>query len=127
MPRRLALWLTLPTGFAGLVYEVAWEQALATLLGSHSEAAAAVLALFLGGLAGFCLDLLGHGCRLSQHGLHLTPGIVHLRKPLFLILLGRHAAWTGNLNVFHELREPVENALAWMAQYGDLHGDGYLA
>ena len=51
MPRRLALWLTLPTGFAGLVYGVTWEQSLATLLGSHSEAAAAVLALFLGGLA----------------------------------------------------------------------------
>ena len=45
--RRLALWLTLPTGFTGLVYEVTWEQSLATLLGSHSEAAAAVLALFL--------------------------------------------------------------------------------
>ena len=51
MSRRLALWLTLPTGFAGLVYEVTWEQSLATLVGSHSEAAAAVLALFLGGLA----------------------------------------------------------------------------
>jgi glycogen debranching enzyme len=47
-------------------------------------------------------------------------------SPLFLILLGRHAAWTGNLTVFHELRQPVANALAWMAQYGDLQGDGYL-
>ncbi|MGH0030593.1 MAG: fused MFS/spermidine synthase [Myxococcota bacterium] len=51
MRRRLALWLTLPTGFAGLVYEVTWEASLATLLGSHSEAAVAVLAIFLGGLA----------------------------------------------------------------------------
>ena len=45
---------------------------------------------------------------------------------LFLILLGRHAAWTGNLNLFNELRGPVEKALAWMAQYGDRNGDGYI-
>ncbi|HYY16543.1 MAG TPA: amylo-alpha-1,6-glucosidase, partial [Gammaproteobacteria bacterium] len=45
---------------------------------------------------------------------------------LFLILLGRHAAWTGNLNLFHELRAPIEKALAWMAAYGDRNGDGYL-
>ena len=42
---------TLLTGFSGLVYEVTWQKCLATLLGSHSEATAAVLALFLGGLA----------------------------------------------------------------------------
>ena len=51
MVRRLALGLTCVTGFSGLVYEVAWQKYLATLLGSHSEATAAVLALFLGGLS----------------------------------------------------------------------------
>jgi spermidine synthase len=49
--RAAALLLTLVTGFAGLVYEVAWQKYLATLLGSHGEATAAVLAIFLGGLA----------------------------------------------------------------------------
>jgi spermidine synthase len=39
------------TGFSGLVYQVAWQKYLATLLGSHSEATAAVLGIFLGGLA----------------------------------------------------------------------------
>jgi spermidine synthase len=33
------------------VYEVFWQRYLATLLGSHSEATAAVLAIFLGGLS----------------------------------------------------------------------------
>jgi len=47
----MALVLTMLTGFSGLVYEVAWQKYLATLLGSHSEATAAVLALFLGGLS----------------------------------------------------------------------------
>ena len=51
MIRRIALLLTVLTGFTGLVYEVTWQKYLATLLGSHSEATAAVLALFLGGLA----------------------------------------------------------------------------
>jgi len=47
----LALALTLLTGFTGLVYEVTWQKCLATLLGSHSEATASVLAIFLGGLS----------------------------------------------------------------------------
>jgi MFS family permease len=49
--RAVGLALTLVTGFTGLVYEVTWQKYLATLLGSHSEAAAAVLGLFLGGLS----------------------------------------------------------------------------
>jgi len=51
-----ALVLTVLTGFSGLVYEVAWQKYLATLLGSHAEATAAVLGIFLGGLsAGYAL------------------------------------------------------------------------
>ena len=51
MLRLAALLLTVLTGFSGLVYEITWEKYLATLLGSHSEATAAVLGLFLGGLS----------------------------------------------------------------------------
>jgi spermidine synthase len=51
-----ALLLTVLTGFTGLVYEVAWQKYLAILLGSHAEATAAVLGIFLGGLsAGYAL------------------------------------------------------------------------
>jgi predicted membrane-bound spermidine synthase len=49
--RLIALALTLLTGVSGLVYEVAWQRWLATLLGSHSEATAAVLGIYLGGLS----------------------------------------------------------------------------
>ncbi len=49
--RGLAVALTLATGFSALVYEVAWERYLAILLGSHSEATAAVLGIFLAGLS----------------------------------------------------------------------------
>jgi len=51
MLRALALLLTALTGFSALVYQVAWQRALASLLGSQSEATAAVLGLFLGGLS----------------------------------------------------------------------------
>ncbi|MGO9179658.1 MAG: glycogen debranching N-terminal domain-containing protein [Candidatus Limnocylindrales bacterium] len=46
--------------------------------------------------------------------------------PLFLILLGHHAAWTGDLSLFRELREPVVHALHWMDAYADLSGNGWL-
>jgi glycogen debranching enzyme len=46
--------------------------------------------------------------------------------PLFLILLARHAAWTGSLDLFDELRANVELALVWIADYGDGDGDGYV-
>ena len=51
MVRTISILLTALTGFSGLVYEIAWQKYLATLLGSHSEASAAVLGIFLGGLS----------------------------------------------------------------------------
>jgi glycogen debranching enzyme len=46
--------------------------------------------------------------------------------PLFLILVAQHAAWTGDLTLFRDLRDHIERALAWIATYGDQNGDGYL-
>jgi predicted membrane-bound spermidine synthase len=60
--RSIALLLTVLTGFSGLVYQVVWQKYLAVLLGSHSEATAAVLGIFLGGLSSGYL-LFGRLCR----------------------------------------------------------------
>lgn len=38
---------------------------------------------------------------------------------LFLILLARHAAWTGRLDLFHELRANADAALEWLVRYGE--------
>jgi glycogen debranching enzyme len=46
--------------------------------------------------------------------------------PLFLCLLGQHTDWSGNLDLFRELREPAEAALEWIDRYGDLDGDGLV-
>jgi len=51
MLRWVVLALTAVTGFTGLAYEVTWQKYLAILLGADSEATAAVLGLFLGGLS----------------------------------------------------------------------------
>ncbi len=45
---------------------------------------------------------------------------------LFLILLGGHADWSGSLDLFRELHDNVLSALAWMSDYGDADGDGYI-
>ncbi len=46
--------------------------------------------------------------------------------PLFLILIGRYAAWTGDLELFRSLRDSVELALHWMSTYADQNHDGYI-
>lgn len=43
--------------------------------------------------------------------------------PLFLILVARHAAWTGSLHLFRDLRPHIDLALQWL----DRHRDGYLS
>ncbi len=72
--RAFALLLTVLTGFAGLVYEVTWQRYLATLLGAQSEATAAILAVFLGGLS-FGYALFGRISRRETHrGEAMRPG-----------------------------------------------------
>jgi glycogen debranching enzyme len=46
--------------------------------------------------------------------------------PLWLSLLADHADWSGNLDLFRELRPQVDAALGWMERYGDLDGDGLI-
>ena len=47
--------------------------------------------------------------------------------PLFLLVLARHAAWTGSPSLFRELRDPVERALAWIDRHVAADRRGYLA
>jgi glycogen debranching enzyme len=46
--------------------------------------------------------------------------------PLFLILVGLHASWSGDLAMFHALRSHIDRALEWMWRYGDTNDDGYI-
>jgi glycogen debranching enzyme len=46
--------------------------------------------------------------------------------PLFLCLLGEHAKWRGDLELFRELRASVDAALGWIDDYADHDGDGFI-
>jgi glycogen debranching enzyme len=46
--------------------------------------------------------------------------------PLWLSLLSDHADWSGNLELFRELRPQVDATLDWMERCGDLDGDGLI-
>jgi glycogen debranching enzyme len=46
--------------------------------------------------------------------------------PLFLVLVARHAAWTGSMDLFHELRPNVDAALEWISKYGQSKTSGWV-
>jgi glycogen debranching enzyme len=46
--------------------------------------------------------------------------------PLWLLLLGTYYRWTGDLEFCRKLLPNAERALDWIADYGDIDGDGFL-
>jgi glycogen debranching enzyme len=46
--------------------------------------------------------------------------------PLYLILLSEVWRWTDDAAFVRELKEPALRALAWIDDYGDLDGDGFV-
>src|SRR3954447_26855496 len=62
--------------------------------------------------------------------MHENPHTPHYGSrpstPLFLIVLGRHAALAGSLDLFDELRDHVDAALAWVDDDADTDGDGFV-
>ena len=45
---------------------------------------------------------------------------------MYLLLVCEVVMWTGDLEFFELLREPIEAALRWIDEYGDLDGDGFV-
>jgi glycogen debranching enzyme len=46
--------------------------------------------------------------------------------PLFLVLLDEYERWTGDTELVRELEPNARAALAWIDEYGDRDGDGYV-
>jgi glycogen debranching enzyme len=46
--------------------------------------------------------------------------------PLWLVLIAKHSTWTGETQLFEELRPQIDAALNWIGQYGDFDRDGYV-
>ena len=113
--RAIALLLTALTGFAGLAYEVAWQRYLATLLGAHSEATAAVLAIFLGGLsAGYWLFGAVTRALVSRSRATGTP------PPLLLCYGGVEAAIGVYALLFPWLFRAAQQVSLWLPTGGGL-------
>jgi glycogen debranching enzyme len=47
--------------------------------------------------------------------------------PLFVVLLDEYERWTGGRQLVRELQSEARAALAWIDQYADLRGDGYIS
>jgi glycogen debranching enzyme len=47
--------------------------------------------------------------------------------PLFVVLLDEYERWTGDTRLVRELELEARAALAWIDQYADLQGNGYIA
>ncbi len=47
--------------------------------------------------------------------------------PLFVVLLDEYELWTGDTRLVRDLEFEVRAALAWIDEYADLQGNGYLA
>jgi glycogen debranching enzyme len=47
--------------------------------------------------------------------------------PLFVVLLDEYERWTGDTRLVRELELEARAALAWIDQYADLQGNGYVA
>ncbi len=46
--------------------------------------------------------------------------------PLYLVLLSEVWRWTDDASLAHDLRDPALRALAWIDEYGDVDGDGFV-
>lgn len=46
--------------------------------------------------------------------------------PLFLVLLTQYVKWTGDIQLFEDLKGNVDAALKWIDQYGDRDGDLFV-
>ena len=46
--------------------------------------------------------------------------------PLFVVLLGELAEWGADAETVHELLPNADRALAWIEEYGDRDGDGFV-
>jgi glycogen debranching enzyme len=47
--------------------------------------------------------------------------------PLYVVLLDEYERWTGDRKLVRELEHEARAALAWIADYGDLMGNGYVS
>jgi glycogen debranching enzyme len=67
----------------------------------------------------------GELARLKEIPFGLFYGSVD-STPLFLVLGAEYLRWTGDMDLYHELKPHFEAAWKWIDDYGDLDGSSYI-
>ncbi len=67
----------------------------------------------------------GELARLKEVPFGLFYGSVDA-TPLFLVLGAEYLRWTGDLDLFRELKPHFDAAWEWIDKYGDIDGSGYI-
>jgi glycogen debranching enzyme len=63
----------------------------------------------------------------AQRRIPHTPSYLSIDStPLYLLLVCETVMWSGDLEFFELLREPILAALNWIDRHGDLDGDGFV-
>lgn len=66
----------------------------------------------------------------EQAHLHEVPQIPYYgtvdATPLFVVLVGEYVRWSGDVGLWHELRDNVDRALAWIDGNARQHKDGFV-
>ncbi len=67
----------------------------------------------------------GELARLKEVPFGLFYGSVD-STPLFLVLGAEYLRWTGDLELYHQLKPHFQAAWEWIEKYGDIDGSGYI-
>ena len=111
-------------GLETLILDLRWSQAAVDFLGraqgTHDSA-------FREEQPGKIMHELRRGELANLRAIPHTPyfGSVDA-TPLWLLLVAELTMWTGDLDGFDLRRDAVDAALAWLDEYGDFDGDGFV-
>jgi glycogen debranching enzyme len=114
----------LTVGLETLLLDLRWSQGVVRYLSSHQGRHDSA---FREEQPGKIMHELRRGELANLRAIPHTPYFGSIdATPLFLLLACELTMWTGDLEGFEALREPVDAALAWLERFGDADGDGFV-
>lgn len=111
-------------GLETLLLDLRWAQAAVRYLGRHRGRHDSV---FREEQPGKIMHELRRGELAALRAIPHTPYFGSVDStPLFLLLACELTMWTGDLERFEALTDPVDAALRWLSDFGDPDGDGFV-
>jgi glycogen debranching enzyme len=111
-------------GLETLLLDLRWAQAAVDFLARHQGRHDST---FREEQPGKIMHELRRGELANVHAIPHTPYFGSIdATPLWLLLVAELTMWTGDLDGFDMRRDAVAAALSWLAEHGDLDGDGFV-